>query len=92
MCSFCLAEWQFRRILCPGCGEQDHKKLPVYTAAELVHVRVECCDTCQSYLKTVDLTRNGLAVPLVDELAAIPLDLWAQERGYQKLQPNVMQI
>jgi formate dehydrogenase maturation protein FdhE len=29
---------------------------------------------------------------LVDELAAIPLDLWAQERGYQKLQPNVMQI
>jgi formate dehydrogenase maturation protein FdhE len=92
MCSFCLAEWQFRRILCPGCGEQDHKKLPVYTAAELVHVRVECCDTCQSYLKTVDLTRNGLAVPLVDELAAIPLDLWAQERGYQKLQPNLMQM
>jgi FdhE protein len=92
ICSFCLAEWQFRRILCPGCGEEDHKKLPVYTASELVHVRVEGCDTCQSYLKTVDLTKNGLAVPLVDEVAAIPLDLWAQERGYQKLQSNLMQM
>jgi FdhE protein len=91
VCSFCMAEWQFRRILCAGCGEEDHKKLPVFTADGLTHVRVECCDTCQSYLKTVDLTRNGLAVPVVDEIAAIPLDLWVQDRGYHKLQVNLMQ-
>jgi formate dehydrogenase accessory protein FdhE len=92
ICSFCLAEWQFRRILCPGCGEEDHSKLPVYTAAELDHVRVECCDTCKSYLKTVDLTKNGLAEPLVDEIAAVPLDLWAQQHGYSKLQANLLQM
>jgi FdhE protein len=92
ICSFCLAEWQFRRILCPGCGEENHAKLPVYTAAEIEHVRVECCDTCKSYLKTVDLTKNGLAEPVVDEIAAVPLDLWAEERGYSKLQLNVMQM
>ncbi|MGC2197505.1 MAG: formate dehydrogenase accessory protein FdhE [Terriglobales bacterium] len=92
ICSFCLAEWQFRRILCPGCGEEDHAKLPVFTAAELEHVRIECCDTCKSYLKTVDLTKNGLAEPMVDEIAAVPLDLWAQERGYSKLQPNLLQM
>jgi len=91
VCSFCMAEWQFRRILCAGCGEEDHKKLPVFTADGLAHVRVECCDTCRSYLKTVDLTKNGLAVPVVDEIAAIPLDLWAQARGYRKLQVNLMQ-
>jgi FdhE protein len=91
VCSFCMAEWQFRRILCAGCGEEDHKKLPVFTADGLAHVRVECCDTCRSYLKTVDLTKNGLAVPVVDEIAAIPLDLWAQGRGYRKLQVNLMQ-
>lgn len=91
VCSFCMAEWQFRRILCPGCGEEDHKKLPVFTADGLAYVRVECCDTCRSYLKTVDLTKNGLAVPVVDEIAAIPLDLWAQGRGYRKLQVNLMQ-
>jgi len=91
VCSFCMAEWQFRRILCAGCGEEDHKKLPVFTADGLAHMRVECCDTCRSYLKTVDLTKNGLAVPVVDEIAAMPLDLWAQGRGYRKLQMNIMQ-
>jgi FdhE protein len=92
ICSFCLAEWQFRRILCPACGEENHAKLPVYTAAELQHVRVECCDSCKSYLKTVDLTKNGLAEPVIDEIGAVPLDLWAQEHGYAKLQPNILQM
>ncbi len=90
VCSFCLGEWEFRRIVCPGCGEEDHAKLPVYTAEEFEHVRVECCDSCRQYIKTVDLTRNGLADPVVDEIASIPLDLWAQEHGYAKLQVNLM--
>ena len=92
ICSFCLAEWQFRRILCPNCGEENHAKLPVFTAEELPHVRVECCDTCRCYTKTVDLTKNGLAEPVVDEIAAVPLDLWAQGRGYSKLQANLLQM
>jgi FdhE protein len=89
VCSLCLTEWDFRRILCPACGEADVKQLPIYTAAEFEHVRVEACDTCKSYIKTIDLTVNGLAVPVVDELASLPLTLWAEEKGYTKLQPNV---
>ncbi len=90
LCGFCLTEWEFRRLICAGCGEEDHAKLPVYTAAELPYIRVECCDTCQTYIKTIDLTKNGLADPLVDELASVPLNLWAQEHGYAKLQPNLL--
>ena len=92
VCSFCLAEWEFRRIVCPGCGEENYAKLPVYTAEELKHVRVEGCDSCRSYIKTVDMTKSGLAEPIVDEMAAIPLDLWAQKQGYTKLQSNLMQL
>jgi FdhE protein len=92
VCSFCLAEWDFRRIICPGCGEENYAKLPVYTAEELKHVRVEACDSCRSYIKTVDLTKSGLAEPIVDEMASIPLDLWAQKQGYTKLQCNLMQL
>ena len=92
ICSFCQAEWPFRRIVCPGCGEEDHHKLPVYQADQIEHVRVDACDSCKTYLKTVDLTRNGLAEPVVDEIAAIPLDLWAREQGYVKLQLNLMQM
>jgi FdhE protein len=90
LCGVCLTEWEFRRLICAGCGEEDYAKLPVYTAAELPYVRVECCDTCQTYIKCIDLTKNGLAEPLIDELASVPLNLWAQEHGYAKLQPNLL--
>lgn len=90
VCGFCLCEWDFRRIVCAGCGQEDQTGLPVYTADQFPHLRVECCDACHSYIKSVDLTKNGLADPLVDELASVPLDLWAQEHDYAKLQPNLL--
>ncbi|MGA7294816.1 MAG: formate dehydrogenase accessory protein FdhE [Terriglobales bacterium] len=92
VCSFCLAEWEFRRIICPGCGEEDYAKLPVYTAEELKHVRVEACDSCKTYIKTVDMTKSGRSEPIVDEMASIPLDMWAQNQGYTKLQVNLLQL
>jgi FdhE protein len=90
VCGFCLCEWEFRRIVCAGCGLEDQAKLPVYTAEQFPHLRVECCDVCRTYIKSVDLTKNGLADPMVDELASLPLDLWAQEHGYVKLRPNLL--
>jgi FdhE protein len=90
LCSFCSQEWEFRRILCPTCGEESETKLPVYIAEQLPHIRVEACDTCKFYLPTVDLTKDGHAIPLVDDLAAIPLTLWAHENGYSRLQPNLL--
>ncbi len=92
VCSFCLAEWEFRRILCAGCGEMDPAKLPVYAAEEMEHVRVDACDSCKTYLKTVDFTKAALGEPVVDEIATVPLDLWAQGRGYTKLQVNLLQL
>ncbi len=89
LCSLCFTEWDFRRLLCPHCGEEDKDKLAIYAAAEFPHIRVEACDTCRCYIKSVDLTRNGLAVPEVDEMAAVALDLWAADKGYTKLQPNL---
>ena len=90
LCSLCFTEWEFRRLLCPSCGEEDRDKLPVYTAKEFPHMRVEVCDSCRHYIKAVDLTVDGLAVPEVDELAAITLDLWAVEREYTKITTNLL--
>jgi formate dehydrogenase maturation protein FdhE len=90
VCSFCGMEWGFRRILCPTCGEEDEKKLPVYVAQQFPHIRVETCETCKFFMRTIDLTKDGHAVPVVDDLAAIPLTLWAHEHGYSRLQPNLL--
>lgn len=92
ICALCANEWEFRRIVCPACGEEDVHKLAVYTAKEFPYVRVEACDTCRAYIKTVDLTKDGHAVPVVDELATIPLNLWAGEHGYTKIQTNLLGI
>ena len=92
VCSVCLTEWPFRRLVCAACGEESVEKLPVYTAEQFKHIRVEACDTCRYYIKTVDLTKNGHAVPIVDELASIPLNLWAQEHSYAKLRANFLGI
>ncbi len=90
VCSFCITEWEFRRILCPMCGEEDNAKLPRYTAEGISAVRVEACDTCHHYLKGVDMTVDGHAVPLVDEVATAPLDVWAIEHGFNKISLNLM--
>jgi FdhE protein len=89
LCSFCIREWEFRRILCSTCGEETETKLPVYVAEQFPYIRVEACDTCKFYLRTIDLTKDGNAVPLVDDLAALPLSLWAEEHGYSRAHPNL---
>jgi formate dehydrogenase accessory protein FdhE len=90
ICMLCAHEWSFRRIYCPACGEEREPQMAFYSAPEIAHVRVDVCDTCHTYLKSVDLTKTGLATPVVDELATMPLDLWAREHGYEKLQFNLL--
>ena len=89
-CATCLARWVFRRVVCPSCGNEDERTLGYYQSAVFAHVRVDACDRCGRYIKSIDLTRLGLAVPLVDEVAAAPLDLWAQEHGYEKIALNLV--
>jgi formate dehydrogenase maturation protein FdhE len=89
-CSFCSQEWEFRRIFCAHCGEDQEQKLAVYVAEEFPHIRVEICNSCRYFLRTIDLTKDGNAVPIVDDLAAIPLGLWAHEHGYTRIQQNLL--
>jgi FdhE protein len=89
-CATCLTQWPFRRVLCPHCGEDDERKLGYFHSPAFGHVRVEACDSCRHYLKGIDLTRLGIAVPLVDEVASAPLDAWAGEHGYVKIELNLV--
>jgi FdhE protein len=90
LCSLCSTEWPFVRVACPNCGERDKDKLPIYMASGFDHVRVEGCDHCHTYIKSVDLTRDGRAVPIVDELATVALNIWAEDHGYAKLESNLL--
>jgi formate dehydrogenase maturation protein FdhE len=89
-CATCFTLWPVRRVLCPHCGEEEERRLGYFHSPAYDHLRVDACETCRHYLKTVDLTRSGLAVPVVDEVAGAPLDLWAAEQGYRKIELNLV--
>lgn len=90
LCSLCLAEWTFPRTRCPACGEERAEKRPHHVSESWPHIRLEECGSCRTYIKAVDLRENGLALPVVDELASVELDLWAVEQGLSKLRTNLL--
>lgn len=92
ICSLCFAEFPFSRGRCPACNENDEKKVAYYSAAEMEHLKIQTCESCGKYLHTVSLAKDPEAVPDVDEIAALPLDVWAQEKGFSKLQPNLIGV
>jgi FdhE protein len=90
VCSLCSWEWKFRRILCASCREENFDDLPVYSAAEFPHVRIETCRNCNCYLLSMDMTRDAEVVPAVDDVAALPLHIWARDQGYHRIQANLL--
>jgi hypothetical protein len=63
---------------------------PSGAAPHFPYVTIHACRACARYLLNIDLGRDARAVPVVDEMAAIPLDLYAREQGLMKIVPNLM--
>jgi hypothetical protein len=103
-CARCAESWSFSASACAYCGETEGARRTVYAEraggpqvgrgehgnATFPHIRVESCTGCRRYLIDVDLGRDPRAVPEVDELVALPLDLHATEQGFSKITPNLM--
>jgi len=91
VCSRCANEWVLSRMTCASCGETSGAKMPILSDVDLFpHLRIDACEICRRYLITIDQRKDPRAVPIVDELVALPLDLVAAERGYTKIARNLM--
>ena len=91
VCARCANEWVYPRMTCVACGETESSKLVVLAdPQQLPHLRIDACERCKRYIVSVDARLEGHAVPVVDEIAAIPLDIAAAERGFTKVTPNLM--
>ena len=88
-CALCGGEWPLGRILCPSCAEADPAKLPAFTSPSYAAVRIEACETCRHYVKSIDLTVDGRAIPEVDDLVSLGMDLWAARRGFARIEPGL---
>lgn len=90
LCAICLTAWSVPRMCCAQCGEDREAELGYFRSPDFDHVLVEVCDTCRCYQKRIDRSRLGVAIPIVDEVAAAALDLWAAEQGYRKIELNLV--
>lgn len=88
-CALCGGEWLFGRILCPSCSEGDPVKLPSFQNDKNPAVRIEACETCHRYVKSLDLSEDARPIPEVDDLASISMDLWAVEQGFTRIEPGM---
>ncbi len=81
-CGFCWHHWPLRRLVCPSCETSEHLSYR-YTDEEPEY-RIDLCDGCRRYLKTVD-SRNlpRPAYPPLEAVASLHLDIHAAESGYQ---------
>jgi FdhE protein len=92
VCGVCLTESPASRLGCAACGEQRVEALPIFRSEATEPARIDACDTCRVYMKTIDLTRDGSACPIADDVASISLDLWVREQGYHRARPNLLRL
>lgn len=81
-CGWCGADWRAPRLRCPFCHNAEAKTLGYFTVEGEPRWRVEYCDECRGYVKT--LTTFGYQPILAltaDDVASLPLDVLAGERG-----------
>lgn len=91
-CSFCGTSGPYRFIGCPNCGTVDTEKLNTIMSEDEPGFRLATCDACQTYVKIIEhpiLTE--MAIDLAD-IASLPLDIIAQEKGYARLAPNPISL
>jgi FdhE protein len=84
VCSLCGFEWRFTRLKCPFCENDDHKRLRYfYTKNEGTANRVDVCERCKKYIKTVDTREmDREVIPIIEDMGTLYLDVLAQQEGY----------
>ena len=87
-CSFCDTEGYVNRTGCPVCQRTEPQKQKVVVFDGEEEVRMETCDVCRSYIKTVDGTLISRFPPEIADLMSLPLDIIVQEKGYARRSPN----
>ncbi|MFH0846479.1 MAG: formate dehydrogenase accessory protein FdhE [Chloroflexota bacterium] len=87
-CSICATQWTYNRLKCPSCGNEDVATLGCFFTESEPGYRVDKCDKCRRYVKTVDergKQDEELKALAVLDVATLYLDMLAEKEGYSSL-------
>ena len=83
-CPFCHTEWLFKRLACPFCENDNQESLRYFFVENDEAHRVDVCDSCKRYIKTIDSRQMNRGINLfVENLSTLALDIVAQKEGFQ---------
>jgi len=82
-CHQCGFKWYFNRIKCPFCGNDEQHSLAYFEVEGDERYRVDVCNKCRRYIKTVELPKSSEEPNLdVEDIATLHLDMIACDEGY----------
>ncbi len=88
VCSCCRCQWQVDRLSCSICGNDDQDSLQYFYAEGEIACRIDCCDSCHHYIKTIDLRALEVPDACMEDLATLHLDVVARAKGYSRVVPD----
>ncbi|MEA3427627.1 MAG: formate dehydrogenase accessory protein FdhE [Thermodesulfobacteriota bacterium] len=84
VCAFCWHKWSSKRLYCPFCDNTDTKTLNYFFSEDEKEYRVDLCDKCKKYIKTIDTRKTERIIyPPLEQVATLHLDIKAKEMKYE---------
>lgn len=88
-CPLCGCQWRWERIACPYCSNKDFDSLHYLYSEEEEAYRVDLCDHCKGYIKTIDSRKLDYDPYLdLEDIVTLHLDIIAMGKGYQRSAPT----
>ncbi|MEW6068116.1 MAG: formate dehydrogenase accessory protein FdhE [Nitrospirota bacterium] len=85
ICSFCGFEWQSERLKCPFCENKDHETLHYFYEDGQEVYRIDACNKCNKYIKTINSGKLAYEPDLnLEDIATFYLDIIALDKGFKK--------
>jgi len=88
LCSRCACQWRVDRLSCSVCGNKEPGALHYFCGEGEEARRVDLCDACHHYIKTIDCRSLEAPDPSLEDLATLHLDVVAVRKGYDRSVPN----
>ena len=83
-CPLCHTEWLFKRLVCPFCENDNQESLRYFFVENDQAHRIDVCDKCKTYIKTIDSRKTDNVMNLfVENLSTLALDIVADKEGFQ---------
>ena len=88
LCSYCDCQWRIDRLSCSVCGSKEQGALHYFYGEGEDACRIDLCDACHHYIKTIDYRSLEESDPSLEDLATLHLDVLAAQKGYRRAVPD----